>query len=156
MMGWLKNAFGGSTQQPGSKNYARNLLAASWEAYRLARRDRPREHNQPHPYSGDSAILSSHDMMNRRVRDLVRNTAQGKRIRQALTDLVIGTGFQTFSWPFLPSETFEIVTELESLANRMTPSGVVRIVGTSAPRIRMTWARRRNTSAGARNRMAGF
>jgi lambda family phage portal protein len=100
---------------PGSAAYAREILAQSWEAYRLARRDRPREHHQPQPYSGDAAILGSHNLMNRRTRDLVRNTAQGKRIRQALPDLVVGTGIQTFSWPFLPSELFEIVTELETL-----------------------------------------
>jgi len=115
MWEWLSKAFGNSKPKPGSRAFAREILSQSWEAYRLARRDRPREHNQPHPYSGDAAILNSHDLMNRRVRDLVRNTAQGKRIRQAMTDLVIGTGFQTFSWPFLPSELFQIVTELESL-----------------------------------------
>ena len=100
---------------PGSVEHAREVLAESFEAYRLARRDRPREHNQPHAYSGDAAILSSHGLMNRRVRDLVRNTAQGKRVRFAFQDLVVGTGFQTFSWPFAPEELFEIVTELEQL-----------------------------------------
>lgn len=111
MFGWLKK----SKAEPGSKDYASQLLAQSFEAYKLARRDRPREHNQPHAYSGDSAIQSSHGLMNRRVRDLVRNTAQGKRVRQAFQDLIVGTGFQTFSWPFLPQEMFQIVTELESL-----------------------------------------
>lgn len=100
---------------PGSRDFAQELLAQSYEAYRLARRDRPREHNQPHGYSGDSAIIGSHDLMDRRVRDLVRNTAQGKRIIQALVDLVIGCGMQTHAWPFLPSELLQISTELESL-----------------------------------------
>ena len=100
---------------PGSVEHAREVLAESFEAYRLARRDRPREHNQPHAYSGDSAIMGSHHLMNRRVRDLVRNTAQGKRVRSAFQDLVVGTGFQTFAWPFAPQEMFQIVTELENL-----------------------------------------
>lgn len=118
MFGWLKKAFGGSDATgpaPGSVGYARQLAAQAYEAYRLARRDRPREHNQPHGYSGDSAIIGDHDLMNRRVRDLVRNTAQGKRISQALVDLVIGCGMQTYSWPFAPHELLEISTELETL-----------------------------------------
>jgi hypothetical protein len=103
------------TKLPGSVEFAREVLAESFEAYKLARRDRPREHNQPHAYSGDAAIMSSHFMMNRRVRDLVRNTAQGKRVRQAFQDLIVGTGFQTFAWPFLPWETMQIVEELDSV-----------------------------------------
>lgn len=98
---------------PGSVEFAREVLAESFEAYKLARRDRPREHNQPHAYSGDAAIMSSHGLMNRRVRDLVRNTAQGKRVRQAFQDLIVGTGFQTFAWPFAPSEMFQLATELQ-------------------------------------------
>lgn len=104
-----------NTAEPGTQDFAKKLLAESWEAYRLARRDRPREHNQPFGYSGDAAIRSSHDLMNRRVRDLVRNTAQGKRIKMAFQDLVVGSGFQTFSWPFAPHELLQIVTELESI-----------------------------------------
>jgi lambda family phage portal protein len=34
---------------------------------------------------------------------------------QALCDLVIGCGVQTFAWPFLPWETMQIVEELESV-----------------------------------------
>ena len=123
MFGWLKRkkpqaaAPGQSNPDavPGSVAFARQVMAESFEAYRLARRDRPREHNIPHAYSGDAAIMSSHAVMNRRVRDIVRNTAQGKRVRQAFQDLVIGTGFQTFAWPFAPEEMFQIVTELEQL-----------------------------------------
>lgn len=121
-MNWLdtiKGMFGGKqiagTASPGSVEHARQLLAQSFEAYKLARRDRPREHNQPYAYSGDSAIRSSHELMNRRVRDLVRNTAQGKRARQAFMDLVVGAGFQTFAWPFAPHELLELSTELETL-----------------------------------------
>lgn len=53
--------------------------------------------------------------MNRRTRDLFRNTAQAKRIISAIVNLVVGTGMQTYSWPFAPEELFQIVTELESL-----------------------------------------
>ena len=119
MFGWFKKKPVAEAPRksaiPGSVEHAREILAESFEAYRLARRDRPREHNQPHAYSGDAAIMSSHGLMNRRVRDLVRNTAQGKRVRMAFQDLVVGTGFQTFSWPFAPEEMFQIVTELERL-----------------------------------------
>jgi len=116
MLGWLKNMVASERPAPGSTQHANQLLSQAFEAYRLARRDRPREHNQPHAYSGDAAIMGSHDLMNRRTRDLVRNTAQGKRIISAIVDLVVGTGMQTYSWPFAPSELFEISTELESLA----------------------------------------
>lgn len=113
MLGWLKSIIGGP--KPGTRDYARDVLSQAYEAFRLARRDRPREHYQPHGYSGDAAIIGSHDLMHRRTRDLVRNTAQAKRIIGGIVDLVIGTGMQTYSWPFAPSEMFEIVTELESL-----------------------------------------
>lgn len=113
MFGLFKKKAIQQAKLPGSVEFAREVLAESFEAYRLARRDRPREHNQPHAYSGDAAIMSSHFMMNRRVRDLVRNTAQGKRVRQAFQDLVVGTGFQTFAWPFAPSELFQLATELK-------------------------------------------
>lgn len=98
--------------QPSGKEAALQMMS---EAYRLARRDRPREHYQPHGFSGDSAIIGSQDLMHRRTRDLVRNTSQAKRIVTSLTDLVVGTGMQTYCWPFAPSELFEISTELESL-----------------------------------------
>ena len=105
--------------KPGSKAYGRDALkreiGATMEAYKLARRDRPRESFQPHGYSGTSAIMGSHDLMNRRVRDLVRNTAQGKKIVRSIKNLVVGKGMQTFSWPFAPAELLEITTELDSM-----------------------------------------
>ncbi len=117
MFGWLKSMLGVDERQPapGSREHARDILGQAWEAYRLARRDRPREHYQPHGYSGNAAIVGSHDLMHRRTRDLVRNTAQAKSVINSIVDLVVGTGVQTYSWPFAPSELFEIVTELESL-----------------------------------------
>lgn len=119
MFDWLRKLTTAATPRqtalPGGVEHARQILAESFEAYRLARRDRPGENNQPRAYSGDSAITGSHDLMNRRVRDLVRNTAQGKRVRTAFQDLIVGTGFQTFAWPFAPQEMFQIVTELERL-----------------------------------------
>lgn len=114
MFGWLKRKPEATqTAAPGSRDFANEVLSEAFEAYRLARRDRPREHNQPHAYSGDAAIMSSHGLMNRRVRDLVRNTAQGKRVRHAFQDLIVGTGFQTFAWPFAPDEMFQLATELQ-------------------------------------------
>lgn len=114
MLGWLKNLMR-SEPAPGSKRYAREILSQAYEAYRLARRDRPRENYQPNGYSGDAAIIGSHDLMHRRTRDLVRNTAQAKAIIAATTDLVVGGGIQTYAWPFAPSELYQIVTELQSL-----------------------------------------
>lgn len=114
MFGWLKN-LRKQSPKPGSPQHAKGILAQAYEAYRLARRDRPREHYQPFGYSGDSAIIGSHDLMHRRTRDLVRNTAQAKAIIGSVTDLIVGSGMQTYAWPFAPSELFEIVTELESL-----------------------------------------
>lgn len=96
-----------------SANVTVAALEATMEAYKLARRDRPREHNQPDSYSGDAAVMGSHELMHRRTRDLARNTAQAKRIAGAFVNLVVGTGMQTFSWPFLPHEQFEIATELD-------------------------------------------
>jgi lambda family phage portal protein len=72
------------------------------EAYRWARIDRRTEHFRPAGRSGDAAIWESHDLMNRRVRDQIINNGQAKRIVEALTDLTIGTGIQTFSSPFDP------------------------------------------------------
>lgn len=119
MFAWLKSKKvapqAKAQPAPGSVDHAMRELFNSWEAYRLGKRDRPREHYQPQAYSGDAAIIGSHDLMHRRTRDLVRNTAQAKRIVTALTNLVVGTGMQTYSWPFAPSELYEIVTELESL-----------------------------------------
>jgi len=109
--------------KPGSRAFARQLLAQiGAEAFRLGRRDRPQQYHQPQPYSGDSAIIESHDLMHRRTRDLTRNTPQGKRIRQAFADLIVGSGFQTFAWPFAPEDIFQLVTELEDLeAGEMGP-----------------------------------
>ena len=115
MWDWLKNLMPNSGAKPGSRDFALRQLFNSWEAYRLARRDRPRESYQPHGYSGDTAVISSRDLMGRRTRDLARNTAQAKRIRNMLVDLIVGTGVQTFAWPFAPAELYQLVTEIESL-----------------------------------------
>lgn len=115
MLGWLKNMLGGEAPKPAGEEFAKQQLMASWEAYRLARRDRPREHYQPHGYSGDAAIIGSHDLMNRRTRDLARNTPQAKQIVRSLVNLIVGGGVQTYAWPFAPGEMLQISTELESL-----------------------------------------
>lgn len=76
--------------------------ASSREAYRWGRIDRRTEHFQPAGRSGDAAIYESQELMNRRVRNEIINNAQAKRIIEALTDLTIGTGIQTFASPFDP------------------------------------------------------
>ncbi len=75
---------------------------ASGDAYRLGRVDERTKSYQPPDYSGDAAIMDSTDMMNPRVRDLVRNTAQFKKAVESLADLVIGHGIQGFSNPIEP------------------------------------------------------
>ena len=109
------SSLGGQPAAPGSREHAQLVFNQAFEAYKLARRDRPQQGFQPHAYSGDAAIASSQELMHRRTRDLVRNTGQGKRIKRMLVNLVVGTGMHTFAWPFLPSELLETVTELESL-----------------------------------------
>ena len=90
-------------------------IKAQFEAYRLARKDRPRESHQPMGYTGRSAGLNSHDLMNRRSRDLVRNTPGGKRIKSMLTNLIVGSGMHAYAWPFLPSETLELLQEIKGI-----------------------------------------
>lgn len=114
MFGWLKGKPSKESAPPQSSGKEAALSALA-EAYRLARRDRPREHYQPHGYSGDSAIIGSHDLMHRRTRDLVRNTAQAKRVVVSLADLIVGTGMQTFSWPFAPWEWAETKAECKAI-----------------------------------------
>lgn len=87
--------FGGTVRAP-------RAATTSRAAYRWGRIDRRTEHFQPSGRSGDAAIYESHDLMHRRVRNEIINNAQAKRIIEALTDLTIGTGMQTFSAPFDP------------------------------------------------------
>lgn len=111
MLQWLKNMLPSTPKATGREAMIQSIA----EAYRLARRDRPGQGYQPLAYSGDAAVLNSHDMMHRRTRDLCRNSSQAKRIVNASVNLIIGTGMRTYAWPFLPSEMFEIVTELEAI-----------------------------------------
>ena len=93
-----------------------NNILSAMDPYKLGRKDRPREAFQPDGYSGDRAISDSQDLVSRRVRDLMRNAGQAKRIRSMLTNLVVGKGMQTFAWPFDPSEMLELITEMESVS----------------------------------------
>jgi lambda family phage portal protein len=117
---WPFNKGSKPTPKPGSKAFGGEMLRQAtqdaMEAFKLGRRDRPREAFQPNGFSGDAAIMGSQDIMNRRSRDLVRNTPQAKRLKRVLTNLVIGKGMQTYAWPFLPSEMFQIVTELDTIS----------------------------------------
>lgn len=98
----LSGMFWGSSATPQERAIRHRLELSTQEAYRWARLDRRTQAYQPPARSGDAAIYESHDLMNRRIRDQVRNTAQAKKIVESLTDLVIGTGIQTFSSPFDP------------------------------------------------------
>ena len=113
-LNWLKGSSAGQSRT--TSEIAREMLSQAFpEAFKLARRDRPNENHQPFAYSGDSAIRGSHELMNRRVRDLVRNTSHGKRIKTAFQNLIVGEGFQTFSWPFASHEMAEMIRELEMI-----------------------------------------
>lgn len=72
------------------------------EAFRWARRDRRTQHFQPHPRSADAAISESDYLMHARTRSESLNNAQIKRIRDAIEDLLVGSGMQTFADPFDP------------------------------------------------------
>lgn len=84
------------------RSIERQIMAGTQEAYRWGRIDRRTQHFQPHHQSGDAAIYESQELMNRRVRNEKLNNAQVKHIIEALTDLVVGCGVQTFADPFDP------------------------------------------------------
>lgn len=102
LMQRVTGMFWGSQSTAQERAIRHRLEMSTQEAYRWARLDRRTQAFQPAARSGDAAIYESHDLMNRRIRDQVRNNAQAKRIVESLTDLVIGTGIQTFSSPFDP------------------------------------------------------
>jgi lambda family phage portal protein len=78
-------------------------LNRNWQgAYRWGRMDRRTAQFQPPHRSGDAAIWESDDLMSRRVRNQVLNEPQIKRIRDAIEDLIVGTGLMTFADPFDP------------------------------------------------------
>lgn len=87
---------------PAEQASRQQLESAAREYYRWARRDRRTSHFQPDAMSGDAAIYESHDLMHRRVRSETVNNSQIKKIVESLTDLIVGTGIQTFSSPFDP------------------------------------------------------
>lgn len=80
----------------------REIQAGTQEAYRWGRISRRDQHFQPAQRSGDAAIYESQDLMHRRVRSEKLNNAQVKRIIEALVDLTVGCGVQTFADPFDP------------------------------------------------------
>jgi len=89
------------------------INAASYEAYRLARIDRRTRHFIPDTQSGDAAIAESHDLMHARIRNNRLNVAQVTRIVEALTDLVVGTGIQTFASPLDPWANLTAISDDE-------------------------------------------
>jgi capsid protein len=74
---------------------------------------------QPPHRSGDAAIWDSDDLMARRIRDQARNEPQIKRIRDALEDLIVGGGVQTFADPFDP------LMDLSALSDRDVLDGLI-------------------------------
>lgn len=80
----------------------REISAGTQEAFRWGRVSRRDAHYQPAQRSGDAAIYESQDLMHRRVRSEKLNNAQVKRIIEALVDLTVGCGVQTFADPFDP------------------------------------------------------
>ena len=89
-------------QARGQRTARDQLVQAAEEFYRWGRIDRRTQHFQPAARSGDAAIVESHDLMHRRVRSELGNNAQLKKAGEALVDLVVGTGVQTFADPFEP------------------------------------------------------
>ena len=88
------------------------IRAASMsEAYRWGRIDRRTKHFQPAWRSGDAAIYESGDLMHRRTRSEALNNAQIRRIREAIEDLIVGPGMQTFADPFDPLMDLTDLTE---------------------------------------------
>lgn len=75
------------------------IAAGSSEAYRWGRIDERTQSFQPAGRSGNSAITESEELMGRRVRNQLINVAQVKRVTEALVDLIVGCGMQTFSDP---------------------------------------------------------
>jgi hypothetical protein len=98
-----KRYLAGLEQQARAQDTAdAQLLAATKEAIRWGRIDRRTRHFQPPWRSGDAAIYESADLMHRRTRNEALNNAQIKRIRDAIEDLIVGPGVQTFADPFDP------------------------------------------------------
>lgn len=77
-------------------------IAGHKEAFRWGRIDPRTQHFQPPWRSADAAIIESQDLMHRRTRNESLNNAQIKGIREAIEDLLVGPGMQTFADPFDP------------------------------------------------------
>lgn len=90
------------TSAESERSIERQIMAGTQEAIRWGRIDRRTQHFQPKALSADAAIYESQDLMNRRVRSEKFNNAQVKHIIDALVDLVVGCGLQTFADPFDP------------------------------------------------------
>jgi lambda family phage portal protein len=78
-------------------------LAASvaHAGYRWGRHDRRTREYMPAHRSADAAIWESDDVMARRIRDQARNEPQTKKVRDALEDLIVGSGLLSFADPFV-------------------------------------------------------
>lgn len=86
------------------------LAAAGRGSYRWGELTRRDWDYQPPNHSGDGAILQAQDLMHRRTRNEKRNNGQIQRAIAALTDLVVGSGINTFADAFDPSMMIESLT----------------------------------------------
>lgn len=86
-------------QQASQSSRTMLVSAGSSEAFRWGRVDERTQSFQPAGRSGNSAIMESDDLMGRRVRNQTVNVAQVKRVTEALVDLIVGCGMQTFADP---------------------------------------------------------
>ena len=97
-----------------------SMGASAFEAFKLAQKDPPRDAWMPPAYSGNTAVLSSYDLLDRRVRDLLRNHPQARKIRDSFVNLVVGRGVQTFSNPFKTIESNVVLEEIKQLVDGET------------------------------------
>ena len=67
--------------------------------YRLGRLERQNRKHNPMAYSGDAGVMSSADLMHRRVREMYANQVKVKRPIDLIRDLVVGTGIHAFADP---------------------------------------------------------
>lgn len=81
---------------------AAQLARDSFEAYKYGRRNHRGEAFRPMERSADSAIYESQQLMNARVRSEEANNSKVKRIIDAIVNLTVGAGVQTFADPFDP------------------------------------------------------
>lgn len=89
------------------------VAAAGKGPYRWGELTRRDYEFQPSNWSGDAATRAAEDLMHRRTRSEKRNNGQVKRAIEALTDLVVGSGIETYA------DAFDPILSIEDLTPRM-------------------------------------